>query len=471
MPSTAADDPGLVAEMVEAGMDLARVNCAHDEPASWRRMLDHVRAAASAAGTEVRVAMDLAGPKLRTGPLEPGPQVVKVKPLRDATGKVLAPGAVLLSSCGASVPGATTVPVHDDAWLGRRSPGEEVRLRDTRGARRRLTIRSVTGDGCLAELTKTTYFGSGTRLVVGGHHDHDVATVGELPEAAQALRLRPGDELVLTEDLQPQPVAPPTPGPGRARIGCTLPELFQSVEPGHRVFLDDGKIGGEVVERREGEVVVRITDAAPEGTRLRAEKGINVPDTHLAVPALTDKDVEDLEFVAANAEIVNLSFVRDAADVALLQEHLARLGGQHLGIVLKIETVEAFENLPDLLLEALRWDLVGVMIARGDLAVEAGYERLAEVQEEILWLCEAGHVPVIWATQVLDTLAKTGRPSRAEVSDAAMAERAECVMLNKGPYIVSAIATLSDILGRMTGHQAKKSALLRELQAWTRHLT
>ncbi len=83
--------------------------------------------------------------------------------------------------------------------------------------------------------------------------------------------------------------------------------------------------------------------------------------------------------------------------------------------MLKIETVPAFENLPDLLLTALANERVGVMIARGDLAVEAGYERLAEVQEEILWLCEAAHVPVIWATEVLDSLAKTGRPSRAEV--------------------------------------------------------
>ena len=103
------------------------------------------------------------------------------------------------------------------------------------------------------------------------------------------------------------------------------------------------------------------------------------------------------------------------------------------------------------------------MIARGDLAVECGFERLAEVQEEILWLCEAAHVPVIWATQVLETLAKQGLPSRAEVTDAAMAHRAECVMLNKGPYVVQAVQALDDILRRMHGHQAKKTPMLREL--------
>jgi pyruvate kinase len=103
------------------------------------------------------------------------------------------------------------------------------------------------------------------------------------------------------------------------------------------------------------------------------------------------------------------------------------------------------------------------MIARGDLAVECGFERLAKVQEEILWICEAAHVPVVWATQVLETLAKNGMPSRAEITDAAMGHRAECVMLNKGPHVGGAVRTLADILNRMDAHQFKKRAMLREL--------
>jgi pyruvate kinase len=106
------------------------------------------------------------------------------------------------------------------------------------------------------------------------------------------------------------------------------------------------------------------------------------------------------------------------------------------------------------------------MLARGDMAVEAGYQRLAEMQEEIMWLCEAAHVPVIWATEVLDRLARTGKPSRAEVTDAAMGQRAEAVMLNKGPHIDTAIEVLDDILRRMSGHQRKKAALLRPLRSW-----
>ena len=135
-------------------------------------------------------------------------------------------------------------------------------------------------------------------------------------------------------------------------------------------------------------------------------------------------------------------------------------------MVLKIETLQGFENLPELLLAAMAAPCAGVMIARGDLAVECGYERLAEVQEEMLWCAEAAHMPVIWATQVLETLAKTGVPSRAEISDASMGVRAECVMLNKGPYIAEAIHMLDDILRRMAGHQTKKTPLLRALRAW-----
>jgi len=162
--------------------------------------------------------------------------------------------------------------------------------------------------------------------------------------------------------------------------------------------------------------------------------------------------------------------VRGYALTPIGEARLAELGGQELGIVLKIETRRAFDNLPSLLLAAMRSPSSGVMIARGDLAVECGYERLAEVQEEILWMAEASHMPVIWATQVLETLAKDGIPSRAEITDAAMGERAECVMLNKGPYILEAVRALDNILRRMQTHQRKKSAMLRELQLADRFL-
>jgi pyruvate kinase len=199
---------------------------------------------------------------------------------------------------------------------------------------------------------------------------------------------------------------------------------------------------------------------------LKAGKGINLPDTDLPISAITDRDAADLPTVVKLADLVDMSFVRTPGDVERLLDELDRLDDHRLGVVLKIETRRGFEQLPQLLLTAMRRPRVGVMIARGDLAVECGYERLAELQEEILWLCEAAHLPVIWATQVLEQLAKTGIPSRAEISDAAMSERAECAMLNKGPYLDDALTMLDDIMRRMAEHHYKKNALLRPLQSW-----
>ncbi len=252
-----------------------------------------------------------------------------------------------------------------------------------------------------------------------------------------------------------------------ARIGCTLPAVFDAVRPGERIWFDDGTIGGIVKHVETDRIEVEITYARPAGSRLRAEKGINLPDTDLRVSALTDKDVADLAFVAANADLVGFSFVGDPSDVERLRACLVELGPRRTGIVLKIETRRALENLPELLLAVMSNPSAGIMIARGDRAVETGYERLAEVQEEILWIAEAAHLPVIWATQVLETLAQTGQPSRSEITDAAMGERTECVMLNKGPHVVDAITVLDGILRRMQDHQRKKRSLLRRLRSWS----
>jgi pyruvate kinase len=293
--------------------------------------------------------------------------------------------------------------------------------------------------------------------------------VGGIPPRQQPILLKKGDFLHLTRS-QIAGKPPEMSRQGRvlqpATIPCTLPEVFDSVRPGERIWFDDGKIGGILRAVSADQVRVEITHARPQGDRLLSEKGINLPDSRIRLSAISEKDVSDLRFVAANADMVGLSFVRNVSDIEALLARLAEFGGEHPGVVLKIETRKAFEMLPDLLLAAMRSRSFGVMIARGDLAVECGYERLAEVQEEILWLCEAAHAPVIWATQVLESLAKSGMPSRAEISDAAMGNRAECVMLNKGPHIVDAIRVLDNILQRMQDHQNKKRSMLRRLHWW-----
>ena len=306
----------------------------------------------------------------------------------------------------------------------------------------------------------------GTLLRIPGRDESETRRVVDMPVREGALTLSVGDTLVLTPEHVPgAPAVRDEAGHVimPARIGVTLPEVFSGVRPDEGIWFDDGRIGGVIRTVEPERISVEITMARPGGETLRAEKGINLPDTNLQVDALTDEDLEHLPFIVNHADAIGYSFVHRAEDVHQLQTRLEALGGSHLGIILKIETRRAFDELPRLLLACMRTGRFGVMIARGDLAIECGYERMAEVQEEILWIAEAAHAPVIWATQVLETLAKTGVPSRAEVTDAAMSERAECVMLNKGPYIRLAVRMLDDILRRMQAHQSKKRAMLRPL--------
>lgn len=472
MPSEAASDYSIVRGLLDAGMDCMRINCAHDEPRAWARMIRHLRRACKAAGRSCAVMMDVAGPKLRTGEIEPGPAVVKLRPSRDAYGVVTAPAVVWLTAAQAPAPppssAAAGVLQVDLDWLSAIVPGDEIALKDARGRRRVLAVVDRARGGLWAELRRTAYLTNDTRFEhrpAGGGRP-SVSRLSGIPAAEGAIRVAAGDLLVLSRDVAPGRGAT-FDSAGRllspARVSCTLPEVFADVQPGDRVCIDDGKITGIAEAVSASELRVRVQRTPPRGARLTADKGINLPDSRLRLPALTAKDKEDLRFIVGHADLVGLSFVNHESDVLELIDVLKRLDGKLPGIVLKIETQRGFARLPAILLAAMRYDHVGVMIARGDLAVEVGYQRLAEAQEEILWICEAAHRPVIWATQVLETLAKQGTPSRAEITDAAMGNRAECVMLNKGPHIAEAVRVLDDILRRMASHQSKKRAMLRAL--------
>ena len=279
-------------------------------------------------------------------------------------------------------------------------------------------------------------------------------------------RIFKGESLLLTHDL------PTNIDSECFQASCTIPEALTKLKIGTIVWIDDGKIGACVESITSEGVWLKITHARIKGEKLLPEKGINFPDTDLHLSSLTTKDQQDLDFIITHAEqvdIIGYSYVQTAQDIQLLQQELTtKLPGNSptLAIIAKIETPVAVSNLPELIIQAAGKQPFGIMIARGDLALEIGYQRLAEIQEEILWLCEAAHIPVIWATQVLENLVKHGMPSRAEITDAAMAERAECVMLNKGDYIIEAIGILDDVLTRMQAHQVKKTPQLRALHSW-----
>lgn len=351
MAAKAGKDPDHVRTLFGAGMDAARINCAHDGPKVWKKMIDNIRTIANGLGRRCPILMDLQGPKIRT----------------------------------------------------------------------RTVLR---------------------------------------PEDRE--EIEPGDHLLITFD---------EPRPNREfpfQASCAMPEVLRQVAEGARVSIKDGLIRGFVEEVRPEGLLVSVERTPPEGQLLESEKGINFPGTELVVSPLSDEDLRDLDFVAEHADMVGYSFVQKPEDIALLQRELEkRRGGKPpMAIVAKIETQLGFHNLPDLIVQAAGANPFAVMIARGDLAVEIGYERLSEVQEEILWVCEAAHIPVIWATQVLESLVKRGMPSRGEFTDAAMGNRAECVMLNKGPFIAEGVGVLDNVLRRMEQHMVKKTPQLRALSAW-----
>ncbi len=471
MPSEAASDPAIIREFLLRGMNIMRINCAHDGPEEWCRMVDHLRLAESETGKSCKIAVDLAGPKLRTGPVSPGSGVIRWKPVRNELGQVTTAAMIAFCTQG-QVPEThmIAIPVKGSI-LEHAQRGDVVELTDTRGRERLLHVVDVDESACICTNDRTGYVVQGTRLrLLRGTDILCEDEVGALPEVERSLCLSVGDDLIVTSaEISGKPavqnddevVYQP------AQIGCSLPDVFTDARPGERIFFDDGRIGGMIRAARRDEdgerLEVKITHAVNGTAKLRAEKGINLPDTRLRVSALTPKDRQDLEFAAEYGDLVSLSFVRRPEDVAELIEALDSLGADQTGIILKIENRLAVEALPQLLLTAMQRQTISVMVARGDLGVEIGFERMAEIQEEILWLCEAAHVPVIWATQVLESLAKRGLPSRAEVTDAAMSERAECVMLNKGPHIALALDFLCDVLRRMKGHQTKKSSLMRKL--------
>ncbi|KAA5539332.1 pyruvate kinase [Roseiconus nitratireducens] len=474
MPPEAAVDRTLVRELLEAGMTVMRINCAHDEPSTWSAMIANLRSAEASVGRRCRVAMDLGGPKIRTGPIVEGPRVLKWKPQRSDFGIVVQPARLWMTPNAAAQPQPdcdVVVPVTGEWWKAAQ-PGDRLRFTDAAGRKRTLSVLHVDENGMLAEARKTAYVTDQTRVEIQSSAvgDDGTATVdgtlGPLPPRSTRLVLHVDDVLLITEPaLAGRPASRDRDGrlSEPATIGCTLPEVFASVRAGHRVLLDDGKIAGVVEQANDRQLRVKITRAREKGQRLGEDKGINFPDTDLQLPALTETDLNDLSFIAEHADLVNFSFVRGPDDVRQLRRHLERLGRIDLGIILKIENRQAFETLPRLLLEVMHSDQAGVMIARGDLAVECGWERLVEVQEEILWMSEAAHLPVVWATQVLEGSAKEGLPSRAELTDAGVAARAECVMLNKGPHIVDTVRRLHDILERMQQHQEKKRPTFRRL--------
>lgn len=349
-----ADDYAMIKSLLQNGMNVARINCAHDDEATWAKMINKIKKACHQTGLDCKIYMDLAGPKIRTKLLEKGKEKGKVK---------VKEGQLI--------------------WL--------------------------------AEDDK-------------GFSEDDIV------------------------------ISPNEPG------------ILPLLKKGERVYIDDGVIRCLVEKVKKDRVGIRVTRVSSEKGQIKAEKGINFPDTILEIPSLTEFDKSCLPFISENADLIGYSFVKSPEDIRALRTELKQLNDHCLPLIIKIETPEAVKNLPSLLLEGMKEQAFGLMIARGDLAVEIGFERMGEIQEEILWICEAAHIPVVWATQVLENLHKSGMATRSEITDAGHAALAECVMINKGEYTIEVMETLKDIVQRASAHRIKKRFTFRPLKIAERFL-
>ncbi len=469
IPSTAAEDYSIINHLVNLGMNSARINCAHDEPEVWAKMITNIDRANNALQKNCKVMMDLGGPKLRTGSMQAGPKLIHIKPQRDQIGKTIKPAKIWIAPPDVLPPDnsdCAIIPI-SELLLKKIKRGNTISFTDSRDKKCKILIEKKQGKGRWGTSNDSAYITTGTELILNKEKENgeNKIFVGELLPLEQFLFLNIGDKIILHSS---QELGEPTilDENGKvlkhAHISCTLPEIFNQVKKGEPIFFDDGKIEGIIEEANKEELLIKITYAKNTGSKLKPDKGINLPNSNLNVSGLTKKDKEDLKFIALNADTVNFSFVNDENDVQELMDELSKYEKQ-LGIILKIETKKGFSNLPTILLKSMQTFPIGVMIARGDLAIETGWKNFASIQEEILRICESAHIPDVWATQVLENLAKKGVPTRSEITDAAMAQRAECVMLNKGAYIDKAVKMLDKILRRMQHFQKKKDTMLPKL--------
>ncbi|NEW46419.1 pyruvate kinase [Nocardia cyriacigeorgica] len=227
------------------------------------------------------------------------------------------------------------------------------------------------------------------------------------------------------------------------RVSTTYKELAEDAKPGDRLLVDDGKVGLTVTAVDGNDVVCRVTEGGPVSNN----KGVSLPGMDVSVPALSDKDIEDLEFaLKLGVDFIALSFVRSPSDVELVHDVMDRVG-RRVPVIGKLEKPEAIDNL-----EAVVLAFDAVMVARGDLGVELPLEQVPIVQKRAIQMARENAKPVIVATQMLESMIENSRPTRAEASDVANAvlDGADAVMLSGetsvGAYPIETVRTMARIV-------------------------
>jgi len=460
LPSKAAKDYQFVCNLIKNGMNCARINCAHDSTEDWQNMIEYIKKASKKHRKRCKISMDLGGPKIRTGAIAKDAKIIKIQHSTDALGNEIKSITVFFGENTTDKTEIPTIPITNfDPDIIKE--GDLLHITDNHFKRRKIKVLQVMETGFLGEIKKVTYFETGLPIKID---ENNCFIIGELDIKKRSIFLKEKDILIikkgeiaghgkkiLTETGEIEP----------ACISCTSNEIFSMVKEGETILFDDGIIEGIIKEVTPEEIRVLITVVPSNGGKLKPDKGINFPQSELKFSSLSDKDKHDLQFILENANVINMSFVNHQDDVSELLELIDSDDiDRKMGLILKIETSSGFDNLSEIILESMKNYPIGVMIARGDLAVELGWERIGRIQEEILSICEAAHITSIWATQVLENLAKKGIPSRAEITDTVMAQRADCIMLNKGSYILRAIKLLDSILKNLK----KSSTALKPIQ-------
>ncbi len=471
LPSYAAEHDGaLIHSLAEAGVNVFRINTAHDTPSTWRAMAESIMAvnARKAPHEQLKIFVDLAGPKIRTGKIRRSVSTVEIGSNKASTPLRIYPRNVMTS-------GAKTDPITlesidarlctDPQFYALLAPGESIKVIDANRKGARISVHEVGAECALCSIDKKINLDADSKL----KHRGSTGAVLSIEHECEPIRLHVGDTLRITEaDLLGH-------GPiyneegvlvESASIGCTYKGLMRFVHIGDTLYIDDGKIGLTVSGQAQGWIECQVTHAKPGGSLLKEERGINFPDAHLDIESLGEIDRQNLLSTLDFADLYGLSFCQSAQDVENLKTLLEANGRDDIAIVAKIETKRAVAQMPSILEALLTCKHSSVMIARGDLAIEVGFRNLAIIQEKLIDICDAAHMPVIWATQVLESQMKNNLPSRAEVTDAAMAGRAECVMLNKGSFAVDTIDVLRHILHDMHLLFKKNRQLLSKETLW-----
>jgi pyruvate kinase len=227
------------------------------------------------------------------------------------------------------------------------------------------------------------------------------------------------------------------------RVSCTYDKLPKEVRAGDRLLIDDGKVAVEVLDSDGTDITCRVIEGGP----VSDHKGVSLPNVAVSVPALSEKDADDLRFaLALGVDLVALSFVRSPDDIKLVHEIMDQVG-RRVPVIAKIEKPEAVDRL-----ESIVSAFDGLMVARGDLGVEMPLEQVPLVQKRAVQLCRELAKPVIVATQMLDSMIENSRPTRAEASDVANAvlDGADAVMLSGetsvGKYPITTVKTMARII-------------------------